>query len=386
MSGPSVREEGAASLPEPEREPGREPGPERAPEPGTGSGAREVRLPVPWARRFAARVLEAAGASAENAGALAEALVDADMQGIGTHGLGRLAAYARRIELGLMDGRAKGRVVRRMPAAAAIDGQNGIGQVIGLRAMDLALEIAGEAGVGVVAVRRSNHFGVAGYFCERAAAAGAIGIAMTNSPSGIPPAGGTEPYFGTNPIAAAIPVAGRPPVVIDVSASVVARGNIIMAAKTGRPIPLGWAIDRDGNPTTDPEAAITGAVLPMAGHKGYALALLVEALAGVMAGAAFGPRVGGMYGDAPGSDTGHLFMAIDPASFGERDVFFQRMAQMASEIESVRPAPGGGPPRLPGDRRHANRQRSLKHGIEIPVEVARELAELGERLGVPFHP
>ncbi len=343
----------------------------------------EVRVQPESMTRFAAQVLRALGVGEENATTLTAALVSADLQGIQTHGMNRLPMYAERIRRGLIDTETMGRVVRRHGSIESLDGENGIGQVLAARAMRDAVEIAREFGVGMVGVRRSNHFGVAGYYCEQAAAAGMLGFAFTNSPKGVPPWNGRTPYFGTNPIAAAFPVSGRDPIVIDLSTSVTARGNIIMAAQGGEPIPPDWAIDHAGHPTTDAEAALQGAILPMAGPKGYALALLVEVLAGVLTGAAFGPHVRNMYTDwTAGSGIGHLFMAIDPGGFGPSEAFAGCMAAMAEEIEAVPPAPGTAGPRLPGARRHESLARSMLEGLTYPPFVWDELVALGAKTGV----
>ena len=344
-----------------------------------------LRVRVDEISRFARAILASVGVPQPNADTLSDVLVHADMQGIFSHGMSRLPTYAARIERGLINPRTSGSVVTRRGAVRVIDGENGIGQVLGVRAMQDAIDGAGEHGVGIVGVRRSNHFGVAGYYAELGAEMGMIGIALTNSPKGIPPWGGREAYFGTNPIAAAIPVPGRLPIVIDLATSVTARGDIILAAQRGEPIPKGWAIDSEGRPTTDAQAALTGAVLPMAGPKGYALALLVEVLTGVLTGAAFGPHVLNMYEDwTQGSEMGHLFIAIDPAAFGDPAFFLDRMETMAREIEAVPPASGATAPRLPGERRHASAIRARKEGISYSPSIWAALERLGLERGVPL--
>lgn len=334
---------------------------------------------------FCRGVLERLGVPQENATLLTEALLAADLQGIGTHGVSRLPIYAQRIEAGLVNGHTQGQVVRRRGVATLIDGENGMGQVVAARAVREAIATASASGVGLVGVRRSNHFGVAGYYCEMAAREGMIGFAFTNGPAVIPPWGGRRPYFGTNPVACAIPAAGLPPVVIDLSASVVSRGSIILAAKTGEEIPSGLALDPQGEPTTDARRAMMGAIMPMAGAKGYALALMVEVLAGALTGAAFGTGVQDMYGgSAEPADVGHLFLVIDPGTLMERELFLARMRRMADEICAIPPQSGTEAPRLPGARRHAAHDRHMKAGIPIPAAVVDELRGLGDRLGVPF--
>lgn len=349
--------------------------------------ARGVRVRPEAMEQYALDILRGVGVSQENAATLAAALIHADLQGIQTHGMSRLPIYAARLQKGLINGSTVGKVLKRHGSVLTMDGENGIGQVLAVRAMHEARELARKFGVGMVGVRRSNHFGVAGYYCEIAAAADMIGLAFTNSPKGIPPWNGREAYFGTNPIAVGIPVAGRDPIIIDFSTSVVARGNIILAAQSGEPIPTGWAIDEQGCPTTDAKEALRGAVLPMAGPKGYGLAILVEVLAALLTGAAFGPHVRNMYTDwTGGSDIGHLMIAIDPGAFGEADYFLQRVAAMAEEIEAVPPVSGTAGPRLPGTRRHASMRQALRKGIEYPEAVWHELHKLGVEVRVALPP
>ncbi|HLI27801.1 MAG TPA: Ldh family oxidoreductase [Chloroflexota bacterium] len=331
---------------------------------------------------FATTLLAAAGVPAAAAAACARVLVAADLDGHGSHGVLRLPTYLAAIARGQIAPRARPEIVATGPATAWVDGGQALGPVVALAAMEEAIRLARAAGAGVVAARRSNHFGAAGYYAEQAAAAGYVGLALSNTPPALPPPGGAAPYLGTNPLAFAFPTSGEP-LVIDLSLSVVARGKILEARQAGAPIPSGWAVDRAGHPTTDPAAALAGALLPLGGPKGFALALAVEALTGVLAGAASGPHVAQILDDtAAPANVGHLFMALDPDRFGEPGAFRRRLDALLAELRAVPPAEGGAGVRLPGERRAAARRRALAEGIALPAATVAALNSWAARLGL----
>lgn len=310
---------------------------------------------------------------------LAESLVEAEMEGQASHGLIRLPFLLRRLDAGLINPRPEIRVVTERPGAALVDGDNGLGPVVGLRALEMAMAKARAAGSAVVAVRRSNHLGAVGFYVQRAARDGLVAFAFSNTPPAMAPPGGRTPFLGTNPIAAAFPTPGEP-VVIDLATSQVARGRILKAAKTGQTIPAGWAVDAEGRETQDARAALEGSLLPLGGPKGFALALAVEVLAGVLSGAAVGPEVGGTFAatDRP-SDVGHCFWVIDPTAFG--DGFGERMSGLADAIRSIVPIDPADPVRVPGDRRASERARRAPEGVDVAADLIVELEELaGESL------
>jgi LDH2 family malate/lactate/ureidoglycolate dehydrogenase len=247
--------------------------------------------------------------------------------------------------------------------------------------MQTAIDLAKTSGIGAVATSHSNHFGATSYYCKMASSAGMAGMTFTNTPSGIPPWGGRKAYFGTNPIAFAFP--GREqPVVIDMSSSTVARGNIILAAKENRPIPEGWAINSEGQATTDAKAALEGAVLPMAGPKGYALALAVEILSGILSGSAYGPRVGWIYDEnTEPVNIGHFFIAIDIGKLMPLPAFISRLDHMVGEIKSSPKTQGVNEIFIPGERRSINREKRTS-GIPVSDQLLSELNELAHNLGV----
>jgi LDH2 family malate/lactate/ureidoglycolate dehydrogenase len=331
---------------------------------------------------FCRSVLEAAGLPPGDAAVVADVLVDANREGIDTHGVSRLPVYVSGLRRGRFSARPRVVRERTAPALGRMDGGGGMGALVAVRAMEFALELAGEAGIGFVAVRNSSHYGPASYYCKLAADRGMVGMALTNTPSGVPPWGGKSAYFGTNPIAFAFPGRDSEHVVVDLSTSIVARGHIIQAAREGRPIPEGWAVDRDGNPTTDAAAALDGAVLPMAGPKGYALALAVEILAGVLTGAAYGSHVGSMYDDGTAPvDVGHAFMAIRVSGLMGLETFQSRLEEMVREIKSVPLAPGHEAIHIPGERRRTLAARR-KDGVPVSDAVLRELDGCAREAGL----
>ena len=314
----------------------------------------------------------------------AHVLVDADLTGRHTHGVSRLPLYVTRIEQGLMAPHPKFHWESlEHPSMARLDGGNGLGPVVAWHAIEHAITLAKDYGSSIISVFHSNHCGAMSVYCEEAARHGMIALALTNSPPGIPPWGGREAYFGTNPIAWGFPRGGSyPPLVIDLATSVVARGNIIQAARLNQPIPLGWAIDSDGHPTTDARAALEGAVLPIGGAKGYALALAVEVLTGVLSGAGVGPTVKSPYTDISGpSDVGHFFMVFNPEGILPSRSFSDRLLIMEEEVRNVPPTTDS-PVAIPGDRSERKRVQYTQKGIPLDHDLIDQLNSLALRLGL----
>ncbi len=324
------------------------------------------RVPLQALVGFCSEALEKVGVPRESAALVAKSLSDADACGLASHGAVRLLpVYLSRLETGSTRARPKITVERRRGNAALVDGGAGLGAVVGHYAMDLAIAMARESGIGIVGVRQSSHFGTGAFYMGQATRAGMIGIAMTNAPSNMPPAGGRSKFFGTNPLAIGLPYAPGRPIVLDMSTSVVARGKIVMADKNGESIPLGWAIDEEGKPTRDTAAALRGAVLPMAGYKGAGLALMIDAFCGVLTGAAFGPHIVDLYdtGDQP-QNVGHGFIAVDVEVFMPLDSFTARLDQFAQEVRSQPRQPDVDRIFLPGEleqeRGPARKRRRLR--------------------------
>ncbi len=339
-------------------------------------------FPAEELRRFAQEVLAAAGVDPEESKTVADNLVTADLRGISSHGVVRLPLYVARFEAGLIAPRTEIRVVASAPAACVLDAGNGWGAVAGLAGMREAVARARRCGVGVALVRNSNHFGIAAYYAQEALAAGMIGVVLTNASAAMPPWGGRVPYFGTNPICVAVPAGKERPVIYDGATSVAAIGKIVLAAKKGEEIPPGWAADKEGRVTTDPRAALEGVLLPIGGYKGYGLALMVDVLAGVLAGAAFGPHVSNLRKLEAPQDVGHFFAALDIRAFLDYGEFVARMERLVREIKEAPRAAGVERIYLPGEIEWEHEERRRREGIPLAAEVLQELRSLGRKYRV----
>ncbi|HUJ01036.1 MAG TPA: Ldh family oxidoreductase [Usitatibacter sp.] len=324
--------------------------------------------------RLMAAALVRSGASESMARSTARALVTAEMEGLASHGASRIPQYCAHVKNGRANGNAVPVIARDSRAACLVDARGGLAfEACGLAVRE-AMRRAREFGVAFVSVTNSNHFGVAAYHIEPLAEAGLVGIAFGNSPAAMPAWGGKRPLFGTNPIAAVFPRRSAPPLVVDVSLSAVARGKIMVAAREGREIPEGWAVDKDGRATTDAKAALEGSMLPAGGVKGAMLALTVELLACALSGAAFGFESDSFFTEE-GKPTriGQGFLAVDPGALAGREVFLDRVeALVAAMLESPQV-------RLPGARRQELREKARAAGIRVPDDLlARIRALAGE--------
>lgn len=336
-------------------------------------------------RRLVVELSVAASVPEADAAILADSLVDADLHGLATHGVSRLNIYLRRIERGLVDPAAQLRVEQRRPSALAVDAANGLGQVQAVKTLDRLKPLARQYGMAAATICRSQHFGSLSYYCNRAAQDDMLLWAMTNAEPAMSPTGGCQPFFGTNPLAVSFPTGKGFPLRIDLSTSIVARGKIIAAQKSGRPIPADWALDPDGNPTTNPAAALAGTVLTMAGHKGAALATMVELFCGVLAGAAVGDEVGSMYKDLDRpQNVGHFFCLWDIAAFMDPAQFRGRVDRMIDRIKACRRRPGVHEILVPGELEHRTAEENRRLGIPVDPATIEELRTLAAEYGVPF--
>lgn len=328
------------------------------------------RLSISELTDLAARALQNAGASTAMAAATARALVAAEMAGLAGHGLSRVALYAQHLREGRASGVIEPRIVQEKGAACLIDAQGGLAYLAMELATREAIRRATEFGVAFCGVTRSHHCGAMDYHLAPVAAVHLVGIGFTNSPAAINAWGGSKPLFGTNPVAAVFPRKDRLPLVIDLSLTEVARGKIMVAARDGKPIPPGWAFDRDGNPTTDAKAALTGSMAAIGGAKGAMLALMVELLCVALTGARFGLENDSFFESGRPASIGHAIVAIDPGALAGSDVYFERIETLITAMladEGVR---------LPGERRHDSVADAGANGIEIPDALLRQLREL----------
>lgn len=348
----------------------------------TAAAGGPVRVPVPSLHGFVVALLERLGLSPEHARRTAQALVDADLAGMDTHGVRLLPPYAARLRDGAIAARPELTVVSRTGAVSVLDGGNGLGQVVASWAVEHSTAVARETGAAVTTVRRSNHLGALGSFTRAAAEQGMVAFLTQNTRANMAPAGGRQAVVGNNPFSFAVP-GGDFPLVLDVSCSAVARSHIDVAAERGEPIPEGWALDPAGHPTTDAEQALLGAVLPFAGHKGSGLAVVMGALAGVLSGAKFGSAVPPLSDYGSERDLGHFLVLVDVRALGPVDALTDRMDQYVREIAGSSPAPGYDEVRLPGQESSRRRRERLEHGVPVPASLLGTLRRLAVELDVP---
>ena len=340
-----------------------------------------------YLRQITARLAEHVGVSAEDAKVFAHVLVDADVHGISTHGVSRLHIYLERITKGLIEPKAELSVDRKRGGVLALDAGNGLGQVQAVKALDLLIPLAKTNGVAAATIRNSQHFGALSYYCNYAAEHGMILLAMTNCEPAMSPTGGYEPFFGTNPIAASFPMKDGPPVRVDLATSIVARGNIVAANKRNEPIPEGWALSRTGEPTTDAAEALLGTVQTMAGHKGYALALMVEVFSGVLSGAAIGSNVGSMYKNLDRKqDVGHFFLLLDIEAFMDGSSFDDRMHWMVDHLKANKLRKSVEEILIPGERSARAAANNEHKGVLLGPETVQELEKWCKKFGINFDP
>jgi LDH2 family malate/lactate/ureidoglycolate dehydrogenase len=312
---------------------------------------------------------------------VAEALVWTSVRGTDSHGVARLPVYVERLRDGVINTRPRPSVARRDGAVAVVDGDHGPGQVASVFATDVSVELAAEHGVGVAVVRRSSHNGAQAFYARRAAARGMVAVALTNTEPLVIPHGGAEPALGTNPICLAAP-AGDGVFDLDMATSQVAINRIFNARDEGRPVPEGWGVDEEGRPTTD--AAAVASAVPLGGYKGYALAVMVELLCGVLPGAGVRHGVGGLYTGADvEQDVGHFHLAIDPERTVGREQFALVLGGLLGELRAIPPAPGFDEVLAPGDPEVRARARRERDGVPIEPALWRTLNELSRELEVP---
>jgi LDH2 family malate/lactate/ureidoglycolate dehydrogenase len=334
---------------------------------------------------YCIRALEKVGMGFDDARIAAEVLVTADMRGTTTHGTIGLKGYVRQIREGGMNPKADIEIVREGPTWAVVDGHSGLGVVTSYKATKLAIVKAKANAVSMVWVKNSNHFAAAGYYAMMCAEADMIGLAMTNANISLSAPGSAGRVIGNNPFAYGAPAGKAPPVNLDIAMGVVAGGKVHAAAREGRSIPLGWAIDGQGVPTTDPREYEEkgGATVPLAGHKGFGLALLIEILAGVMTGGGIRTEVKSyaQHPESP-SDVGHFFMAIDTGTIMPIEEFRIRMDSLITGVSTSPKAQGTDRIYLPGEIELEREEKAKKEGFVLDDGALNSLKELGQDLGL----
>ncbi len=326
---------------------------------------------------FVVAILASTGVPARSARLVAEGLVSADCEEIELHGVMLLPMYVDRIAAGSVSPTAVGHVASERGGAVVIDGDNALGQVTAVMAVELAVARAREHALGAVAVRNAFHFGTAGRWAAEIARAGCIGMVLSNTRPLMPAPGGAERLVGNNPLAIAVPGDGAP-IVLDLATSASAMGKIRLAEARGERLPEGWASDAQGVPTTDPAAAIKGMLLPAAGPKGFGLAVMIDFLCGGLSTGGMGDNVMPLYGDAAVPyDCAHFFLAIDVGAFRPREDFAGAVDAVAQRVRSSRLAAGAAAAMMPGDpaARAAARNRSTCRVAAVTAAALRKLAE-----------
>jgi LDH2 family malate/lactate/ureidoglycolate dehydrogenase len=358
---------------------------QRSTDEGKGAAMGDQRYSPEGLRDFGSHVLESLGVPATDAALVADSLVQADLWGHGSHGMLRLPWYAARLRSGAMNAVTEPVALADTGSLVLLDGRDGIGQVLAERARVLAVDRAKAHGVGAIGVRNSNHFGTAMWFTRRAARDGCVAVLTTNASPAMAPWGGRQKVLGTNPWSIAAPAPGGKVVAVDIANTAVARGKIYLAKNRGEPIPDSWALTADGAPTTDPAEGVLGVVLPMAGHKGYAITFLMDVLSGALTGSGVGTEVHGPYEPEARSRAGHLFLAIDPTALGDPADYEARVQQLIDEVKGVPLAQGFDEVFYPGEvEDRAEAANRAAGGVVLAAESVLELRRLGEETGVDF--
>ncbi len=343
-----------------------------------------LRIAAPRLAAFVSRALTAAGVPEADAKIIAELMVEADLRGSDTHGVIRLPIYVRRIRAGGVNPTPNIRVASDRPSAALIDGDNGMGHLVMRRAAQLAIEKAQKTGIGWVGARMSNHAGPAALYATMPLQHDMIGLYFAvGSNNHLPPWGGAENLLGTNPMAIAVPTQDEPPVVLDMAPTVAAYGKVRLKAQRGEPMPVGWMIDRDGKPLTDPKRADEGYLLPIGDYKGYGLSLIIGILAGALNGAALGRDVVDFVKETgKPTNTGHAVAAIAIEAFMPPEAFKRAVDAVIRDIRNSRRLPGVERIFLPGEQSHAKFLERSANGVPMPKPLRESLDALARELNV----
>jgi L-2-hydroxycarboxylate dehydrogenase (NAD+) len=334
--------------------------------------------------RFIARAFEAVDVPAHDAQVIAQLMARADVNGSDGHGVFRLPQYIRRIKGGAVNVRPRIRIEREAAAMALVDGDNGMGHLVMRFAAERAIEKARHAGVAWVGAKCSNHAGPASLYASMALPHDMIGLYMAvGSANHLPPWGGLDMLLSTNPLAVAVPADEEPPIVLDMATTVAAYGKVKTKAQRGEMMPVGWMMDREGKPLTDPKRANEGFLLPIGDYKGYGLALIIGLLAGTLNGAAMGKEVIDFNADDISvTNTGHAIVAISLAAFGDVGDFKRSVDTLARDLRNSKRLPGVNRIWLPGEQSHAKRADNLQHGVALAPALLASLGQLAQELGI----
>jgi len=345
----------------------------------------EITIKVENLHAFIIDLTTKTGLTKSDADILAASLIDADLKGIRSHGLIRLPTYIRRMESGVIDTAKKVEVVKEKGSIKILNANHGLGQVAGMRGMEMAMTVAKQFGVGICGIFNSNHFGALGYYTELASKAKMIGLAITNTFPIMAPVGGKEKVIGNNPFAISVPRSRNFPITYDVATSTVAYGKIMVAQREAKKIPLGWALDSEGTPTDNPDEVIlrNGSLTPFEKHKGYGLAFVLEILAGVLTGSSFGRQIHSMFDLKELAGLGHFMTAIDVEHFMELENFYDRLEQFVQSIKFSRLAKGAEEILIPGEAEHKNKRVNMEKGLAYDLSLIEEINILAKKYSCP---
>jgi L-2-hydroxycarboxylate dehydrogenase (NAD+) len=337
------------------------------------------------ARGFIAEILSKLQMPVADAQAAADDLVLTNLWGVDSHGILRLPIYVERLLNGAVNANPNIKTIGGRGGFETMDGDAGLGYIVGHKAMERAISLAGEHGIAAVNARNSNHFGAAGLFIKQATDAGMIALSMTNVGPNLVVPGGAKPITGNNPMAFGAPTNLGFPMILDISMSSVAGGKLLLAKEKGEKIPFGWATDKEGKPTDDPIAGFAGFLLPLGGHKGFGLSLMIDILCGVLSGGAFQFDLKSMYNcpEDP-SNTSHLMLVIDPDAFLGKAAFLERMGAFCETIKGSPMWDDTARMLIPGELEHERMQRRLIDGLPLPRSLFNDLTAIADRLGSPM--
>jgi LDH2 family malate/lactate/ureidoglycolate dehydrogenase len=341
------------------------------------------RIEVEEAHAFIIQTLSKIGVPELHAQMVAENLVDADLRGVGTHGIIRLPEYVKRIQQGGVVATAQPKIISEKGPSIRIDAQNCLGQIAGTTAMQAAIQKAKSIGIGIATVKNSHHLGAMAYYAMLALKENLIGIAMTNTAAMMPPWGGKKPTVGNNPFSFAFPPIDAP-IVFDMACTEAARGKIKLALQEGRKIPEGWALDEQGNPTTNPAEAMKGVILPAARHKGYGLAVVVDIFCGVLSGSSFSTLVKPITEFINPRGLGHFFTALDVTLFMPLDEYFERIKEFLCKVKETPVIPGFENVYVAGEIEQNLKKERLKNGIPIVKTTLDNLQELASKFKIQY--
>ncbi|KAI5206535.1 hypothetical protein AUEXF2481DRAFT_69967 [Aureobasidium subglaciale EXF-2481] len=345
-------------------------------------GAPKILVSHNNAHTYVKAVLQANNVSAQDAATIASCLVAADLRGVDTHGVNRIPSYLARIRQGVLDPTAQPTIENKTPVVAQVDGKNAFGFVAARLGMQRAIEMAEVYGIGMVSVKHSNHFGMSAWLVQQALDAGMMSLVFTNSSPALPVWGGKEKLMGVSPIACGAP-SSEHDFILDMAPSVAARGKIYKAKRRGEKIPRDWALDKDGNRTDDPAAALEGVMLPMGGPKGSALSIMMDVFSGVLSGSAFAGHVTNPYDPSKPADVGHFLIALKPDLFLSSDDFKQRMEYLYNRVVGSEKMAGVDRIYFPGEIEQLMEAERRESGIPYVEAEIEALNEEARRVGAP---